>query len=159
MIAALLVAIVGITIAWPESKSVGSTAVRIEDGWVPFSAKKLAELRGEGKAIFVDFTATWCITCQVNKRVALNREEVIQRFKELGIVRMKADWTVQNPEITQALAEFGRNGVPLYVFYPAGGKAAILPEVLTPAIVLAAIAPGTPAPTIRKSIVSTSPPR
>ena len=159
VIAALLVAIVGISIAWPESKSVGSTAVRIEDGWVPFSAKKLAELRGEGKAIFVDFTATWCITCQVNKRVALNREEVIQRFKELGIVRMKADWTVQDPEITQALAEFGRNGVPLYVFYPAGGKAAILPEVLTPAIVLAAIAPGTPAPTIRKSIVSTSPPR
>ncbi len=145
VIAALLVAIMGLAIAWPETKPVGSTVTRAEEGWVPFSAKKIAELRAEKKSIFVDFTATWCITCQVNKRVALNREDVIQRFKELGVVRMKADWTVQDPEITRALAEFGRNGVPLYVFYPAGGEAVILPEVLTPALVLAAISPGTPA--------------
>ncbi len=145
VIAALLVAIMGLAIAWPETKPVGSTVTRAEEGWVPFSAKKIAELRAEKKPIFVDFTATWCITCQVNKRVALNREDVIQRFKELGVVRMKADWTVQDPEITRALAEFGRNGVPLYVFYPAGGEAMILPEVLTPALVLAAISPGTPA--------------
>lgn len=149
VIIALLVAVVGISIAWPETKSLNATVAPIDDGWVPFSAKKLAELRGDRKAIFVDFTATWCITCQVNKRVALNREDVIRRFKELGVVRMKADWTVQDPEITQALAEFGRNGVPLYVFYPAGGDAVILPEVLTPSIVLAAIAPGTPSPANR----------
>jgi thiol:disulfide interchange protein DsbD len=149
VIAALLVAFVGLSVAWPDSKSVGSTVARIDDGWVPFSAKKIAALRGERKAIFVDFTATWCITCQVNKRVALNREDVIQRFKELGVVRMKADWTVQDPEITRALAEFGRNGVPLYVFFPVGGDAVILPEVLTPSIVLAAIAPGTPLPANR----------
>ena len=144
MIAALLIAMVGVGVAWPESKNAASTVARIEDGWVPFSVKKIAELRSERKPIFVDFTATWCITCQVNKRVALNRADVVQRFKELGIVRMKADWTLQDPEITRALAEFGRNGVPLYVFYPAGGDAKILPEILTPAIVLAEIAPETP---------------
>ena len=132
----MLVAICGLAIAWPESTRSGASDNAMENGWVPFSTQKIAALRAQNKAIFVDFTATWCITCQVNKRVALNQESVVKRFKELDIVRMKADWTVKDPEITQALAEFGRNGVPLYVFYPPGGEPRILPEVLTPDIVL-----------------------
>ena len=92
-----------------------------------------------GKGVFVDFTATWCITCQVNKRVALNQASVIKRFDELNIVRMKADWTLKDPVITTTLAEFGRNGVPLNVFYPKSGNPVVLPEVLTPSMLIAAV--------------------
>ena len=142
ILGASLIALCGLAIAWPDASHSGAPEARLVDGWVPFSSQRIAELRGQHKAVFVDFTATWCITCQVNKRVALNQEDVIKRFKELDIVRMKADWTVQNPEITRALAEFGRNGVPLYVFYPADGEPRILPEILTPAGVLSGIEPG-----------------
>ena len=145
MIVAILIGLPGFLIAWPDAKATGAQVTKVEDGWIPFSTQKVAELRGQQKAIFIDFTATWCITCQVNKRVALNQSEVAARFKELGIVRMKADWTLQDPEITRTLAEFGRNGVPLYVFFPAGGEPRVLPELLTPAIVLAAIEPEKPA--------------
>ena len=135
---------IGLSIAWPNATPVGTQVARAEDGWIPFSSQKIAELRGQRTAIFVDFTATWCITCQVNKRVALNQADVMARFKELGIVRMKADWTVQDPEITRALAAFGRNGVPLYVYYPVGGEPRILPEILTSSVVLSALGPETP---------------
>ena len=141
LIAASLVAFCGLAIAWPDTSRIATTGMKSDDGWVPFSTKVVADLRDQHKAIFVDFTATWCITCQVNKRVALNQESVVRRFEELGIVRMKADWTVKDPEITRTLAEFGRNGVPLYVYYPANGQPRTLPEVLTAAIVLSAIEP------------------
>ena len=141
IIGASLIALCGLAIAWPDAARIGTIGARMDDGWVPFSTQGIADLRGQHKAIFVDFTATWCITCQVNKRVALNQENVVRRFNELGIVRMKADWTVKDPEITRTLAEFGRNGVPLYVYYPADGPPRTLPEVLTPAIVLLGIEP------------------
>ncbi|MEQ1515381.1 MAG: thioredoxin family protein, partial [Usitatibacteraceae bacterium] len=107
---------------------------------VPFSKARVAELRAQGRGVFIDFTATWCITCQVNKRIALNKAEVQKRFEELNVVRMKADWTIKDPAITEALAEFGRNGVPLYVYYPAGGEPKLLPEVLTTSILLDSLA-------------------
>ena len=134
---------VGIALAWPSGETQGSPQTKLEEGWIAFSPAKITELRGQGKPVFVDFTATWCITCQVNKRVALNQADVTKRFQELGIVRMKADWTVKDPVITAALAEFGRNGVPLYVYYPAKGEPVILPELLTSAIVLAAVEAAT----------------
>jgi thiol:disulfide interchange protein DsbD len=136
-----LVAVCGLAVAWPGAPLAASIGADVHsaDAWVPFSKQRIAELRSEGKGVFVDFTATWCITCQVNKRIALNQPEVIKRFSELNIVRMKADWTVQDPAITAALAEFGRNGVPLYVFYPQTGDPQVLPEVLTPSVVLTAI--------------------
>ena len=136
------IALIGLAVAWPDS-AVNSPSPaafgQAKNEWVPFSKEKIVDLRAEGKSVFVDFTATWCITCQVNKRFALDRPEVVAQFRALDIVRMKADWTLQDPLITQALAEFGRNGVPLYVFYPPTGAARVLPEVLTPSIVLAAI--------------------
>ncbi len=116
-----------------ESKSAGN------GDWVAFSPAKLGELRGQGKAVFVDFTAAWCVTCQVNKRVALNTDTVKARFADTGVVRMKADWTNRDATITKALAEFGRNGVPLYVLYDRAGQATILPELLTEGTVLAAL--------------------
>jgi thiol:disulfide interchange protein DsbD len=135
---ALLLA--GALVAWPTATSrAEANASTASDAWVPFSKQKVAELRGQGRSVFIDFTATWCITCQVNKRIALNQQDVRKRFETLNIVRMKADWTVKDPAITEALAEFGRNGVPLYVYYPANGEAKLLPEVLTPTVVLSAL--------------------
>jgi thiol:disulfide interchange protein DsbD len=138
LVGAVLAAITFVPIVTSEpavaaSKTSGSTE------WVDYSPQKLAELRGQGKAVFVDFTAAWCVTCQVNKRVALNTDKVKARFSESGVVRMKADWTNRDEQITRALAEFGRNGVPLYVLYDRAGKPTVLPELLTETTVLAAL--------------------
>lgn len=91
--------------------------------------------------VYVDFTADWCLTCQVNKRTSLHAAEVERRFKELGVVLITADWTRSDEEITEALKSFGRSGVPLNVLYPADRTRPpiILPEVLTPQIVLDAL--------------------
>ena len=153
LLAAILLALIGVAIAWPGTApgqvAHGTGAAITADAWIPFSKQKVAELRGQGRAVFIDFTATWCITCQVNKRIALNQQEVLKRFEEMKIVRMKADWTVKDPAITEALAEFGRNGVPLYVYYPAHGEPVLLPEVLTPSIVLSVIALPSVASTVK----------
>jgi len=109
------------------------------DDWVAYSPEKLAQLTSEGTPVFIDFTAAWCVTCQVNKRVALTSDKVISGFAAAGVVRMRADWTTRDERITQALAQFGRNGVPLYVLYDTKGQPTVLPEILTEATVLAAL--------------------
>jgi thiol:disulfide interchange protein DsbD len=108
---------------------------------VPFSAKELAALQTSGKSIFVDFTADWCITCKFNERTAIDTPAVRQLLREKQVVPMKADWTNANPEITAALRNFGRVGVPFYVIYPAGRPAEpiVLPEILTESILLEAL--------------------
>lgn len=138
----------GIIFAWPDGSQPAANAVTSEYSsavkpgelpWQPWSSATLAQLRAEGKPVFVDFTAAWCITCQVNKRIALHRDDVVTRFAELGVVPLRADWTNYDPAITAALAGFGRNAVPLYVLYGGGNSAqpVVLPELLTPALVLA----------------------
>jgi thiol:disulfide interchange protein DsbD len=109
--------------------------------WKEYSDSYLEELLAQGRSVFIDFTAAWCLSCKVNERVAFSSEEVQGRFSELGIVPLVADWTHRSDEITEALARFGRNSVPLYVLYPAGDKAdpILLPEILTPGIVLDAL--------------------
>jgi thiol:disulfide interchange protein DsbD len=103
----------------------------------PYSAARLAALRADGKPVFINFTAAWCISCLVNEKVALSQSSVIDTFKQAGITYLKGDWTNSDAEITKILAEFGRSGVPLYVFYPAGSNTQpiILPQILTPEIV------------------------
>ena len=121
----------------------GKSAATPTDGipWVPYSEPALQSLLAQGKPVFLDFTADWCITCKFNLRTAIDTKAVRAAFEKLGIVPMLADWTNSNPEITKKLAQFDRVGVPFYLFYPPGSADApvILPELLTEQIILRAI--------------------
>ncbi|WP_232314870.1 protein-disulfide reductase DsbD family protein [Oceanibaculum pacificum] len=113
--------------------SAGESGAAATTPWQAYSPEKLAALRAEGRPVFVNFTAAWCITCLVNERVALNRPEIAEAFRGGNIAYLKGDWTNQDKAITEKLAEFGRSGVPLYLFYPAGQEArpVVLPQILT----------------------------
>jgi thiol:disulfide interchange protein DsbD len=146
--AAIVGAIVGAVVAWPL---VGSdrdrlaadgirTAEVATDGWEPYSTVRVAELVAQGRPVFVDFTAAWCVTCQVNKRLVLTDASVRSAFARAGIVLLRADWTRRDPAITRALAALGRSGVPVYVLYRRGGEPLLLPEVLQRQALIDAIA-------------------
>ena len=105
----------------------------------PYSPMRLAEARAAGRPVFVNMTAAWCITCLVNERVALSGDAVARAFADADILYLKGDWTNRDSAITDYLAAFGRNGVPIYVFYPSGGEPKLLPQILTEAVVLAAL--------------------
>ncbi len=102
-----------------------------------FSQARLDELKAEGRPVFVNLTAAWCITCKVNERVALKSPTVAQAFRARGVAYLKGDWTRANPEITDLLRRFGRAGVPLYLYYPGPGQEPrVLPQILTAGFVL-----------------------
>jgi thiol:disulfide interchange protein DsbD len=108
--------------------------------WEEFSPDRLAELRQAGEPVFIDFTAQWCLSCQVNEQTALADADVVEAFERKGIVALKADWTKRDETIARALEGYGRNSVPLYVLYePGAEKPAFLPEILTAGVVLDAI--------------------
>ncbi|WP_337997951.1 protein-disulfide reductase DsbD family protein [Oleispirillum naphthae] len=110
-----------------------------------YSATRLAALRAENRPVFVDFTAAWCLTCQVNKRTTLADAAVLKAFKDKNVARLTADWTQRDPDIGKALAALGRNGVPAYALYaPGRATPTLLPELLTPGTVLDALAPLPP---------------
>jgi thiol:disulfide interchange protein DsbD len=121
----------------------GGGAALLEHGiaWEPFSQQRLAELVAQRKPVFVDFTADWCLSCKVNERVAFGSKDVQARFRELGIAALKADWTLRDDAIAKVLAGYGRNSIPLYVIYSGQGqdKFTLLPEVLSPGILLEAL--------------------
>ncbi len=97
-----------------------------------FSADALAEARATGAPVFLYFTADWCLTCKVNEGVAIEREATRAAFEKAGVIAMRGDWTRRDPEITRFLTQQGAAGVPLYLWYPAGGVGRQLPQVLTP---------------------------
>jgi thiol:disulfide interchange protein len=121
----------------PAPASNGQTA---SANWQPWSAAAVQTGLAAGRPVFVDFTASWCLSCQVNERVALTQAEVQQAFTAKNVVLLKADWTRENPDISQALAALGRSGVPVYALYvPGEGSPRLLPQVLTPGIVTGAL--------------------
>jgi thiol:disulfide interchange protein len=119
------------------SSSGGATA---GSTWQPWSADAAQKALAAGQPVFVDFTASWCLSCQVNERVALDRPEVMQAFASANVLLLRADWTREDPAITQALTDLGRSGVPVYALYTPGPSAPqLLPQVLTPGIVTDAV--------------------
>jgi DsbC/DsbD-like thiol-disulfide interchange protein/cytochrome c biogenesis protein CcdA len=126
-------------LVWVFAQQVGSPGKEHDAAWLPYSAPQVAALTAAGKPVFVDFTAAWCVTCQVNDRVVLGRDDMLAAFKERGVTLVRADWTRRDPEIAQALAALGRSGVPAYVYYKPGRAPLLLPELLTRERVLAAL--------------------
>lgn len=107
--------------------------------WRAWSPETVAGLRAEGRPIFVNFTADWCLSCKVNEALVFQSDELWRDMAAAGITALKADWTRRNPEIAQALASYGRAGVPLYIMYDRAGQARILSETLTPGEIRAEI--------------------
>jgi thiol:disulfide interchange protein DsbD len=100
----------------------------------------VSRYQSQGRPVFVDFTASWCLSCQVNERVSLSRPEVQKAFAEANVALLRADWTQHDDAIGNALAALGRSGVPAYALYvPGEASPRLLPEVLTPGIVTEAL--------------------
>jgi thiol:disulfide interchange protein len=128
------------------ASGVTAAGARAADEWQPYDAAQVAKLNAAGRPLLVNFTASWCLTCLVNERNAFTDSAVQEVFRNKGVTLMKGDWTNRDPAITQALASFGRAGVPLYVVYnskPGSAEPVILPQLLTPSVVQSAFADAT----------------
>ncbi|RYY89397.1 MAG: protein-disulfide reductase, partial [Comamonadaceae bacterium] len=110
------------------------------DRWQPWAPERVDQLLAAGRPVFVDFTAAWCVTCQYNKKTTLARDDVLADFSAGNFALLRADWTRRDPAITAALAQLGRNGVPVYVVHHPGRAPVVLSEVLSAQEVRAAIA-------------------
>jgi DsbC/DsbD-like thiol-disulfide interchange protein/cytochrome c biogenesis protein CcdA len=147
-IAASLVVVIAVgALLLPQLQS--ARAAGIEAGVIdarPFSETALAEARASGKPVFVWFTADWCLTCKVNEGVAIERDATRKAFEDAGVVALEGDWTRRDPAITRFLTEQGAAGVPLYLWYPPGGEARQLPQVLTPDTLVSLAKQARPAP-------------
>ncbi|MCW5723552.1 MAG: thioredoxin family protein [Maricaulaceae bacterium] len=120
----------------------GSSAAGLE--WSAWSEEAVEAARAEGRPVFVNMTAAWCISCLANESVALNRRRVAEAFAEHGVVYLKGDWTNRNAEIARVLEAHGRSGVPLYLYYaPGAERPEVLPQILTEDIILRAVQRGT----------------
>jgi thiol:disulfide interchange protein/DsbC/DsbD-like thiol-disulfide interchange protein len=127
---------------WNHSATPAATvqSATSTQSWQEWSAQKQTDAKTAGRPVFVDFTAAWCITCQVNKSTTLNSSEVEAAFKAKNVLLLRADWTSPNAAIAAELAQLGRSGLPVYAFYLPGAVAPkLLPEVLTKAIILDAL--------------------
>jgi thiol:disulfide interchange protein DsbD len=113
----------------------------VQDGlpYEPFTLQRLSALEATGQPVFVNLTASWCVTCLINERIALDSDAVRKAFAARGVVPLKGDWTNQSPEITEFLQQFGRSGVPLYLLYTGKADPVMLPQILTVASVLDAL--------------------
>ncbi|MGH8799182.1 MAG: protein-disulfide reductase DsbD family protein [Casimicrobiaceae bacterium] len=130
-------------VAWPVAAGVttdgAKNAAATSGPWQDYTPQRMTQLVGAGRPVFVDFTAAWCVTCQVNKRLVLNTEAVQRAFAQDNVALVRADWTRRDPVIGAALAALGRDGVPVYVLYRPDKLPLLLSELLSQQEVLAAI--------------------
>ncbi|HEX5865838.1 MAG TPA: thioredoxin family protein [Casimicrobiaceae bacterium] len=112
--------------------------------WQDYAPDRVRQLTAAGRTVFVEFTAAWCVTCQVNKRLVLNTEAVQQAFAQSNVALLRADWTRRDETIGRALAALGRSGVPVYVLYRPGQEPLLLPEVLQKRTIIDALAKPSP---------------
>jgi thiol:disulfide interchange protein len=122
-----------------SSANVAVSSRNAEAAWTPYDPAQIDLHVAKGQAVFVEFTAAWCVSCQVNKKLVLNTQDTQHAFSRAGVVLMRADWTNRDAQITDALARLGRNGVPVYVLYRPGKAPLLLPEVLTSGLVREAL--------------------
>ncbi len=148
-VAGAIAGAIAIAFAWPTTAMVEqansantSQSATSSNGaqWKPWNPDEIAKLNAEGKPVFVDFTAAWCVSCQANKRLVLTRDEVVKTFAQKNVVLMRADWTNRDERITKALTAMNRSGVPVYALHAPGKPVQLLPELLTTGIVVGAIA-------------------
>ena len=109
----------------------GTSAVSATERWQPWAPGRVEQLTGEGRSVFVDFTAAWCVTCQYNKKTTLSNSNVLADMDVKNVALLRADWTRRDPAVTAALKELGRSGVPVYVIYKAGRAPVVLSEILS----------------------------
>ncbi|MCW5963838.1 MAG: thioredoxin family protein [Bryobacterales bacterium] len=143
---AILALAVGLGFAWNASQQAAPTVTgggsgKSASAWQTYSDAKLEGLLASQHTVFVDFTAAWCLTCQVNKRTVLHRDAAMNAFAEKGVELLVADWTNKDPEIAAKIESLGRSGVPVYALYKRGARQPVLlPEILTEGILLEALA-------------------
>ncbi len=126
---------------WGGGPAVAEAGEKRGIAWEAWSAERVAALQAEGRPVFVDFTAAWCLSCKANEASSLEIPATVELFRARNVAALKGDWTRFDPEIKRALEAHGRAGVPLYLVYPgrAGAAPAVLPELLTPGIVAEAV--------------------
>ncbi len=134
--AALGTAVIVLTVAGLATRLPAAAPSSLAAGAEKFTPAKLASLRAAHRPVLVDMSAAWCITCLVNERVALSPAPVRAAFAQHNVAYLVGDWTQQDPDITAFLHEYGRDGVPLYVYFPANGDPQVLPQILTEAEIL-----------------------